>query len=97
MKGHLRYGSIDDRQEEFLQEARLRGRDLNVVRTAMQEIINKARDLFREEQDRMAELERTSNKPITKKDKKAVLFELHGVKNTWQSDSTEKSANVGYP
>ena len=80
MKGHLRYGSIDDRQEEFLQEARLRGRDLGVVKAAMQEIIDKATELYREEQNRMAELERTSNKPITKKDKKAVLFELHGVK-----------------
>ena len=80
MKGHLRYGSLDDRTEEFLQEARLRGRDMEVVRAAMQEIIDKATDLFQEEQNRMAELERNSNKPITKKDRKAVLFELHGVK-----------------
>lgn len=80
MKGHLRYGSMDDRREEFLQEARLRGRDMDVVRAAMQEIIDKATELYREEQNRMAELERTSNKPVTKKDKKAVLFELHGVK-----------------
>ncbi len=80
MKGHLRYGSMDDRREEFLQEARLRGRDMDVVRAAMQEIIDRATDLYKEEQNRMAELERTSNKPVTKKDKKAVLFELHGVK-----------------
>ncbi|RMZ88561.1 hypothetical protein DV736_g4214, partial [Chaetothyriales sp. CBS 134916] len=80
VKGHLRYGSIDDRQEEFLQEARLRGRDLKVVKAAMKEIVDKATELYREEQNRMQELERTSNKPITKKDKKAVLFELHGVK-----------------
>lgn len=80
IKGHLRYGSIDDRREEFLQEARLRGRDISVVKAAMQEIVDKATDLYRDEQNRMAELERTSNKPVTKKDKKAVLFELHGVK-----------------
>jgi len=80
MKGHLRYGSIDDRQEEFLTEARLRGRDLDVVKAAMKEIIDKAAELYKEEQNRMAELERTSNRPITKKDRKAVLFELHGVK-----------------
>ena len=80
MKGHLRYGSLDDRTEEFLAEARLRGRDMDVVRAAMQEIIDKATELYKQEQDRMAELVRTSNKPITKKDKKAVLFELHGVK-----------------
>ncbi|OAL34281.1 hypothetical protein AYO20_06537 [Fonsecaea nubica] len=80
IKGHLRYGSIDDRQEEFLTEARLRGRDISVVKAAMQEVWDKSEELFKEEQKRMADLERTSNRPITKKDKKAVLFELHGVK-----------------
>ncbi|EHY56160.1 Chromodomain helicase hrp3 [Exophiala dermatitidis] len=80
IKGHLRYGSIDDRQEEFLTEARLRGRDLGVVKAAMQEIWDKSLELYKEEQERMAELERTANRPITKKDRKAILFELHGVK-----------------
>ncbi|OAG35335.1 hypothetical protein AYO21_10475 [Fonsecaea monophora] len=80
IKGHLRYGSIDDRQEEFPTEARLRGRDISVVKAAMQEVWDKSEELFKEEQKRMADLERTSNRPITKKDKKAVLFELHGVK-----------------
>lgn len=80
IKGHLRYGSIDDRTEEFLAEARLRGRDMSVVKAAMQEIIDRAAFLFKQEQQRMVDLERTSNKPITKKDRKAVLFELHGVK-----------------
>ncbi|EXJ77380.1 chromodomain-helicase-DNA-binding protein 1 [Capronia epimyces CBS 606.96] len=80
IKGHLRYGSIDDRQEEFLAEARLRGRDIGVVKAAMQEVWDKSVELYQEEQNRMAELERTSNRPITKKDRKAILFELHGVK-----------------
>lgn len=80
IKGHLRYGSIEDRQEEFLAEARLRGRDLDVVKAAMKEVWDKSEELFKEEQNRMVDLERTANRPITKKDKKAVLFELHGVK-----------------
>lgn len=80
IKGHLRYGSIDDREEEFLTEARLRGRDLSVVKAAMKEVWDRSEKLYNEEQQRMLELERTSNRPITKKDRKAVLFELHGVK-----------------
>jgi chromodomain-helicase-DNA-binding protein 1 len=80
IKGHLRYGSMEDRQEEFLAEARLRGRDLGVVRNAMQEVWDMSERLVREEHQRMADLERTAQRPITKKDKKAVLFELHGVK-----------------
>lgn len=80
IKGHLRYGSIDDRTDEFLAEARLRGRDMDVVRAAMQEIIDRAARLVKEEQERMEALGRTSSRTLTKKDKKAVLFEHHGVK-----------------
>ena len=80
IKGHLRYGSLEDRTEEFLAEARLRGRDLSVVRAALKEIIDKASELVEEERQRMANLERNSSRILTKKDKKAVLFEHHGVK-----------------
>ncbi|KAK5085011.1 ATP-dependent DNA helicase Hrp3 [Lithohypha guttulata] len=79
IKGHLKFGSIDDRTEEFLGEARLRNRDFGVVKTAMQEVLDRASFLWKEEQERMASLER-SGKQITKKDKKAVLFEHRGVK-----------------
>lgn len=80
IKGHLRYGSVDDRTDDFLAEARLRGRDMGVVRAAMQEIIDRAARLVKEEQERMEALGRTSSRTLTKKDKKAVLFEHHGVK-----------------
>lgn len=79
IKGHLKFGSIDDRTEEFLGEARLRNRSFDVVKAAMQEVLDRANTLWNEEQDRMAALER-SGKQITKKDKKAVLFEHRGVK-----------------
>lgn len=79
IKGHLKFGALEDRTDEFLGEARLRNRDFAVVKTAMDEVLDRARTLWQEEQDRMAALER-SGKPITKKDKKAVLFEHKGVK-----------------
>lgn len=79
IKGHLKFGDINDRTEEFLGEARLRNRDFIVVQTAMQEVLDRAHFLWNEEQERMAALER-SGKQITKKDKKAVLFEHRGVK-----------------
>lgn len=94
IKGHLRYGSIEERQEEFLAEARLRGRDLEVVKAAMKEVWDKSVELFKEEQDRMADLERTANRPITKKDKKAVLFELHGVKRINAETILERPAEM---
>ncbi|KAK5076453.1 ATP-dependent DNA helicase Hrp3 [Lithohypha guttulata] len=79
IKGHLKFGALDDRTEEFLGEARLRNRNFDIVKTAMQEVLDRATFLWKEEQDRMTNLER-SGKQITKKDKKAVLFEHKGVK-----------------
>lgn len=79
IKGHLKFGDIEDRTEEFLGEARLRNRDFAIVKTAIQEVLDRATSLWKEEQDRMVNLEK-SGKQITKKDKKAVLFEHKGVK-----------------
>lgn len=80
IKGLLRYGDMEDRTEEFLAEARMKSRDIDVLRTAMTEIVDKSKQLVKEEKERMEALARTANRPLTKKDRKAVLFEHHGVK-----------------
>ncbi|KAL9115499.1 MAG: hypothetical protein Q9227_000820 [Pyrenula ochraceoflavens] len=80
IKGHLRYGDMEDRTDEFLAEARMRGRDIDVLRAAMKEVVDKSKALVQAEQDRMDALEKSTNKPLTKKDRKAVLFEHQGVK-----------------
>lgn len=80
IRGYLRFGSIDDRGEELVQEARLASRDRGLLRTSMQEIIDKASELMKDEQDRIDALERQQGKTITKKDRKAVLFDFKGVK-----------------
>ena len=80
IRGYLRFGSIDDRGDELVQEARLASRDRGLLRTSMQEIIDKASELMKEEQDRIDTLERQHGKTITKKDRKAVLFDFKGVK-----------------
>ncbi|KAL9621972.1 MAG: hypothetical protein Q9160_003634 [Pyrenula sp. 1 TL-2023] len=80
IKGHMRFGDMDDRTDEFLTEARMKGRDMGVLRAAMNEIVDKSKHLVQQEQDRMDALARTANRPLTKKDRKAVLFEHHGVK-----------------
>jgi chromodomain-helicase-DNA-binding protein 1 len=53
---------------------------MDVVRAAMQEVIDEANRHVKEEQERMEALEKNAARTITKKDKKAILFELHGVK-----------------
>ncbi|MCJ1319670.1 hypothetical protein MMC15_005006 [Xylographa vitiligo] len=80
IRGYLRYGSLDDRGDELVQEARLVNRDRNVLKSTLNEIIAMATKLLKEEQDRVDALERAQNKTVTKKDRKAVLFDYRGVK-----------------
>ncbi len=80
IRGFLRYGSIDDRGDELVQEARLVGRDRDLLRWVLQDIINTSDRLLKEEQARIEALEREANRPLTKKDRKAVLFDYKGVK-----------------
>jgi chromodomain-helicase-DNA-binding protein 1 len=79
-RSFLRYGSIDDRQEELIKDARLVGRDVEILRAAIQAITDESARLLKEEAARIEAMEREANKTLTKKDKKAVLFDYLGVK-----------------
>ncbi len=79
-RGFLRYGSLDDRTDEILREANLVGRDLNLLREALDEITALSKRLLQEERARVRAFERAHQKALTKKDKKAVLFDYKGVK-----------------
>lgn len=80
IRGFLRYGSIDDRGDELVQDARLTLRDRSLLRSTLQEITDIAARLLKEEQERVDALEKQHNKTLTKKDRKAVLFDYRGVK-----------------
>lgn len=84
LRAFLRYGAIEDREEEVIREARLIGRDRDTVKAALREITGKAAALVREDTEKLEALEQEGKIP-TKKEKKAVLFDLHGVKrlNAW--------------
>lgn len=79
-KAFLRYGSIDDRPDELIKDARLTGRDKDLLRNTLQAITDESNRLLREESARIEAMERQSNKQLTKKDKKAILFDYLGVK-----------------
>ena len=79
IRAFLRYGLVDERREELLQDARLASRDINVVKQTLQEVIDLANQLVNDEQRRIDDIER-SGKTLTKKDRKAVLFDFRGVK-----------------
>ncbi|PGH15552.1 hypothetical protein AJ79_02334 [Helicocarpus griseus UAMH5409] len=79
IRAYLRYGDFDDRQEDIIREARLIGRDITVVKAALDDVLEKARGLLKEENNRLNALER-EGKSFTKKERKAILFDHLGVK-----------------
>ncbi|SZE99733.1 unnamed protein product [Blumeria hordei] len=79
-RAFLRYGSIEERQEELIKDARLVGRDIDMLRSTIQAITDESSRRLTEDAARIEAMERESNKPLTKKDKKAVLFDFLGVK-----------------
>ena len=80
IRGFLRYGSLEDRGDEVIQEARLEKRDRSLLKREMAKIMAIAEKLVREEQARVLNIERSQNRMITKKDRKAVLFDHNNVK-----------------
>ncbi len=80
LRAFLRYGSLDDRRDELLLDARLVGRDIDLLKWTIEDITNTSHSLLKEEQARVEALEREANKSLTKKDRKAVLFDYKGVK-----------------
>ncbi|MCJ1475967.1 hypothetical protein MMC13_004631 [Lambiella insularis] len=80
LQGYLRFGSLDDRGDELVQYARLVNRDRDILKGTLDEIIAMATTLLKDEQDRVEALEKAQNKAVTKKDRKAVLFDFRGVK-----------------
>ncbi|PGH02568.1 chromodomain-helicase-DNA-binding protein 1 [Blastomyces parvus] len=79
IRAYLRYGDFNDRQDDIIREARLTGRNIDVVKAALGEVIEKAQALLKEENDRLDALER-EGKSFTKKERKAILFDHQGVK-----------------
>ena len=80
VRGFLRFGSIDDRGDELVEEARLVSRDRGVLRATLDDIKDIADRLLKEDAERIQHLEMEVGKTITKKDRKAVLFDYRGVK-----------------
>ncbi|KXL48029.1 hypothetical protein M433DRAFT_63456 [Acidomyces richmondensis BFW] len=90
INAYERWGSIEEKEEEIIRSARLIGRDKEVVRATLQEVIDTAERMLREEVERQADLEQKMNRPVTKKDKKAVLFDFRGVKRNNAETITER-------
>ena len=75
---HLKWGWVEDRPDEVLRDANLIGRDMGLVKTAMQDVLDRCHEAVQKEQNRLADLEKTG-KTITKADKNTVTIEYRGM------------------
>ncbi|KAK4902046.1 ATP-dependent DNA helicase Hrp3 [Elasticomyces elasticus] len=90
INAYERWGAFSEKPDEIIRAARLIGRDVETIRTTLQEVVDTAERLLREEEERQAAVERETNKPRTKKDMKAVLFDFRGVKRNNAGTLTER-------
>lgn len=80
IRAYLRYGSIDDRGDELVKDARLVHRDRAVPKAMLEDLRRTATHELDNDKERLLKLEEKDGKPVTKKDRKAVLFDYKGVK-----------------
>jgi len=80
IKAYERFGSLDERGPEMLRLARLAGRDMSVIKATLDEIVATSDEHMKKELARLDKLQAEANRQITKKDKKAVLFDFRNVK-----------------
>ncbi|KAF2484302.1 P-loop containing nucleoside triphosphate hydrolase protein [Neohortaea acidophila] len=89
-----RYGALEDMQDVIIKEARLGGRDIEVIKSTLQDISDAAARTLKEHEDEMAEREKATNKPPTKKDKKQPCFDFRGVKKVNAATFLERPAQM---
>ncbi|KAF2637079.1 hypothetical protein P280DRAFT_492703 [Massarina eburnea CBS 473.64] len=90
VRAYERYGSLDERGEEMIKEARLAGRDMDIIKSTLDEVVTMCHDKVKENNDRLKSLETEANRHLTKKDKKAILFDFRGVKKLNAETITER-------
>lgn len=89
-----RYGFLDDRTEEFIREARLIGRDIDVIKATLDDMFAIAKQKLKDNQERLDAQQAAAGKVIAKKERKAVVFEYHGIKNLNAETLVERAPDL---
>ncbi|KAF4777716.1 SNF2 super family protein [Colletotrichum scovillei] len=90
LKAFFRYGSMDDRGEEIVQEARLGERDRDFLKSILDDFVKRCEDALNDNNTRLMDDERKLGKSLTKKDKKAVLVDFGEVRKMNAETAVER-------
>ncbi|KAI1337451.1 P-loop containing nucleoside triphosphate hydrolase protein [Xylariaceae sp. FL0016] len=80
VRAFMRYGFMEDRPDELLRDARLSDRDREFIRGVLADLVNTSREAMEKNEEDIRTQERQSNKKLTKKDIKAVMFDFGPIK-----------------
>ncbi|EON96928.1 putative chromodomain helicase dna binding protein [Phaeoacremonium minimum UCRPA7] len=80
IRAFFRYGSLDDRGDEVVQEARLTDRDRDLLRSTIDELVGISRVAVDANSSKLRDEEERTGKVLAKKDKKAVLVDFGEVR-----------------
>lgn len=90
IKAFFRYGSMEDRKDDIIQEAKLVERDHVFVTSVLDDFIKVAQQAVDENNNKLAEEEKKMGKTLTKKDKKAVLIDFGELKKVNAETAIER-------
>ncbi len=80
IRAFFRYGSLEDREDEVIHDARLGDRDRDFLRSIIDDLVAISRESVEANNDRLRDEEEKAGKPLAKKDKKAVLVDFGEVR-----------------
>lgn len=80
IRAFFRYGSLEDREDEVVQDARLGDRDRDFLKDIIAELVEISRQAVDINNEKVREEEDRAGKPLAKKDKKAVLVDFGEVR-----------------
>ena len=80
IRAFFRYGSMDDREDELVHDARLSDRDRDFLRSILDDLMGLSKQAVDANNDKLREDEERAGKPLAKKDKKAVLVDFGEVR-----------------
>ncbi|KJZ80588.1 hypothetical protein HIM_00438 [Hirsutella minnesotensis 3608] len=90
IKAYFRFGSMDDRSDDIIQEAKLVERDPEFVKSVLDDFIKAAKEAVDDNNSKLAEEEKKTGKTLTKKDKKAVLIDFGELKKVNAETAIER-------
>jgi len=80
IRAFQRFGCMDERGDEIVEDAKLADRDREYLKDFISDFLKACEKAVEDNNNKLAEAEKEATKALTKKDKKAVLFDFADLK-----------------